>query len=131
MATKESLIGELQFLSDKLSERSRVIAAGVLAIWWASLVGDKSPPHLTAIVLLGPAICAAISILLDLLQYLVAYEASVFALRRLERENATEFKFNPRNFLYRIRGFLFTAKQVATIAAICWLIILIAKQISQ
>jgi hypothetical protein len=126
---KDTLIAELQFVSDRLSERSRLIAAGVIAIWWATLVGDKAPPHLTAKDLLPPVICASVSILADLLQYVVAYVHNQSALRTLEKMGAAEFVFDTRNLGYKARSFLFALKQVAALVAIGWLIVIIARQL--
>ena len=129
MAKKADLLAELQFLSDKLSERSRTIAAGVIAVWWATLVGDKAPSGLSPLVLLGPAICAAVSVLLDVLQYVVAYFQNWYALNHLEQAKATEFQFNKGHPFFIIRNALFFAKQIAAIAAVCWLISLLARRL--
>jgi hypothetical protein len=130
MATKDDLIKELQFFSDKLSERSRVIAGGVIATWWALLVGDKVPTKLAPATLVGPVICAAIPILADLLQYAVSYIHSLLALRSLEREKVKEFQFNRRTIVYRTRNVLFVVKLVAALLSIAWLILVVAEQFS-
>jgi hypothetical protein len=58
MATRNDVIQELQFFSDKLSDRSRTIAAGVIATWWALLIGDHTPTPLAAKLFIGPVIWA-------------------------------------------------------------------------
>jgi hypothetical protein len=128
MAKKADLIAELQFLSDKLSERSRVISAGVIAVWWATIVGEKAPSGLDPKILLGPVICAAISILLDVVQYVVAYLQNSFALSHLERSKASEFQFDKSNPLFKARNALFVAKQVAVVLAVCWLIYILSRR---
>jgi hypothetical protein len=106
MAKKADLLAELQFLSDKLSEKSRAIAAGVIAVWWATLIGEKAPSGLSAVSVLGPAICAAASILLEVLQYVVAYFQNSYALSYLERAKATEFQFNKGHAFYPHGGLI-------------------------
>jgi hypothetical protein len=128
MVTKPELIQELNFLSDKLSERSRAIAAGVIAIWWAALMGDKTPNGLVANALIGPVIAAATSIALDVLQYVVGYTLSRYVLDRIEREKLSEFKLNKNGFLFKLRELLFLAKQFAAMAAIIWLIIILVRK---
>ena len=81
--------------------------------WWATIVGShEAPQGLSPKALLAPAICAAISILLDVLQYIVAYLQNFFALRELERMGIDEFKFNPDNPYAIGRTGLFYAKQL-------------------
>jgi hypothetical protein len=129
MATKADLITELQFLSDKLSERSRVVAGGVIAIWWATLVGDKAPQGLSVKAFLGPAICAACSLLLDVMQYAIGYLQNSLALNHLERKRGNEFKFNKDSPFFKARNGLFIAKQVAAVSAVCWLIYILFRQL--
>jgi hypothetical protein len=41
MATKEKIIEDLNFVSNRISSQVRSIALGVIAIVWALLVGEK------------------------------------------------------------------------------------------
>jgi hypothetical protein len=130
MVDKTGLISELQFLSDKLSDRSRVIAGGIIAIWWATLVGEKTPPMgLNATALLGPVVCAALTILFDVLQYVVGYLQYFFALRQLERGVATDYKFDKGDPFVRTRTGLFVVKQIAAVSAACWLIAILLRRL--
>jgi hypothetical protein len=129
MATKADLITELQILSDKLSERSRVVAGGVIAIWWATLAGDKAPQGLSMRALLGPAICAACSLLLDVMQYATGYLQNALALNHSERIQGNEFKFNKGSPFLKARTGLWIGKQVAAVLAVCWLIYILSRQL--
>jgi len=128
VATENDLIQELNFLSDKLSERTRVISAGVIAIWWATIVGDKSPPALDRNTLLGPVIAAGIALFLDVLQYVAGYWLNWLALRGLTQSGAKEFEYDTGNPLYKLRQVLFIAKQIAAIISICWLIVIVFRK---
>jgi hypothetical protein len=101
---------------------------GDFSISLATLIGEKAPSGLSAVSVLGPAICAAASILLDVLQYVVAYFQNSYALSRLERAKATEFQFNKGHAFFRMRTSLFFAKQIAAVAAVCWLILILARR---
>lgn len=128
MANVKELIQELNFLSDKLSERVRVISAGVIAIWWATLIGDKVPPGVDAKALLGPVIAAAISLLIDVLQYLIGYYHNRYALHFLEKSGDTDFKYNSKALIYKSREFLFALKLATTIVATMWLISILVRK---
>jgi len=130
MTTSLELRKELKKLSETLSQRTRAISTVVIAIWWATLVGEKVPSGLNGKALLGAALCAAISFVLDLFQYMVGYRETKLAFDDLEHKKLKDYKFDPGKLLYRLRSFLFYSKQVAAIVAVVWLIIVLIRQIS-
>lgn len=128
MASINEIVEELNFLSETLSERTRVLSVGIIAIWWTTLIGGRGPPGLGENALLGPAICAAVSALLDVLQYAAGYLQSYLALYRLEKLGLSEVQYDRHSLLFRLREFLFLAKQVAALAAIAWLILILFRK---
>jgi hypothetical protein len=125
--TKDDLIKELQFHSDKLSERSRVISGGVIAIWWALIVGDKTPARLTPTMFIIPVVLAALCIMMDFLQYVVSYFHSLAALRVLEKQASDRFSYNTNNLVYRARSSLFYVKLIFALASISWFCVALAR----
>jgi hypothetical protein len=126
-ATKDELIKELLFYSDKLSERSRVVSGGVIATWWALLVSDKTPAKLTPTLFVFPVMCAALCILVDFLQYIVSYLHSLAALKSLEKQGGATFSYNTKTPAYKARAGLFYIKLILALTSISWFCVLLAR----
>jgi hypothetical protein len=129
MASKADLFKDLDFLSEKLSDSSRKIAFGILAIWWALLIGDKHPPNLTSQSILGPIALATLSIFADFSQYAISYFYGTRLLRELEKSGSETFQFDRTTILYRARASLFFCKHLFAGAAIAWFVVLIVRAI--
>ena len=127
MASKETLIDELNFLSDKVSDRSRTVSAVVIAIWWAALVGEKSYSKLPADMILMPAALGVASLLFDFLQYIIGYLKNQELLKRIEATNETTVTWETTSLSYQLRGFLFYAKVLCAVGAMAWLVLLIGQ----
>ena len=94
MASKEEILKEIDFLSDRLSTQVRTVAISVIAVAWLFLIGGKDapilpvPPSRTLILLAGGFALAAL--LIDYFQYLM----DVFYLLNLvEMLNSLNFQF--------------------------------------
>ena len=122
MATKADLIKDLDYLSEKVGERTRTISLAIIAIWWAILIGKDAIKGLPASDMMGPACLAALSILSDFLQYAFAYLAYRGALYKVEKKKLEEFKFNLKSCRYRARQSLFYMKQIFMVAGLSWFI---------
>jgi hypothetical protein len=133
MPTQEKAIEELGALSGQVSERTRTIAGGIIAIWWALLVGDSSDrlsDKLQA-ALIAPVVLAGSALLFDFLQYLSGYLMTLKAFRaaeKLNQPNATppvkpDVRYDPNHLLFQFRTALFFAKLIAAALAMGWLLV--------
>jgi hypothetical protein len=122
MASKTDLFKDLDFLTEQVSDRSLKVAFGLIAIWWAILIGDKHPPGLTTQMMLGPVALATLSILSDFCQYTVSYAASATLLHGLEESRTETFQYDRTAISYRARVAMFYGKQALAGAALIWFI---------
>jgi hypothetical protein len=118
--TKDTVV-ELQWLSDRLSAQVRTVAIGVLAVTWALLISPLKSAPIDQRALLWVALLALLTLLADLMQYVVAY----LYIRRhhihLVRDQIEE-DYDTTALLYRARRWLFWSKQVLAAASFLALI---------
>jgi hypothetical protein len=125
----KDIYDDLNFATDRLSTQVRTLVLGILALVWAFLSGNKDvlPLRLGAskepLVLIG-AICI-LTLVLDLLQYMCLYVSANQVRQRAEAANDDTAEYDERGGIRRIQRFLFWAKQVTTLGAAVWLLILI------
>lgn len=130
MATFDKINEEAAFLSNRLSEQTRTIAVGVLALVWIFVAaGDKPPIEVPPGrgVLVAAASLAIGSMLLDYMQYLFGYLATRRVLDEAERSLAKEAQFNYESTFYKARGWFFWGKQGACVAAVLLLLWAVVK----
>lgn len=125
VATKATLLGDLDYLSTTVGERSRVIAFALIATWWAALIGKDSVPGLTAHALIGPVLFASAAIFCDFAQYAFSYLFAAHQLAVLERSGAEEYAYDKTALPYRIRLALFYLKQLCMLAGLGWFIVIL------
>lgn len=122
----ENVYRDLDRVTDRISQQTRTIAVGVLALVWLFLAGgDKAPvlPHrinLAVLLLTGGA--ALLALVCDYVQYLAAYWNSYRLKEEAERENIEKVEYDSAAWLYRIRTWAFRAKQVLTLATVTLLL---------
>jgi hypothetical protein len=122
--TKDTL-AELQWLSDRLSAQVRAIALAVLAVAWALIFSQPANLTVSTRSLLWVCVIALLTLIADLLQYVVGYINT----RRHHREvlrTKVDQGYDPDEPLYRARRFLFWAKQVlagASFIALVWVLL--------
>jgi hypothetical protein len=113
---------DLDRVTDRISQQTRTIAVGVLALVWLFLAGgDKAPvlPHkVNLVVLLLTGGAALMALVFDYLQYLAAYWDSRKLKEEAEREGSKEVEYDCSTRLYRARTFSFRAKQVLTLLSV-------------
>jgi hypothetical protein len=110
-------------LSGQLSERTRTVSGGIIAIWWAVLVGETNDTSsYLSKALLVPVLLSGLSILLDFCQYFVGYQMTRDESRAAELAEARSFKYDRNSFRYRLRDNLFYVKQVVMAVALVWLL---------
>ena len=123
MAKKADLIKDLDYLSEKVSERTRVMALAIIAIWWGALVGKETMNGFSPNVMTGPLCLAALSILSDFMQYSMIYLANRRLLHNLEREKLDEFSYDTKSIPYKLRNLLFYLKQIFMAVGLAWFIV--------
>lgn len=119
---QDAVIQQKQFVTSKVSETSRFIGFGLLAVFYtASISTDQfavevlnSNPWLAH--LFGA--CGALTILFDYIQYVAGERAAERALRRSD-DGQNTFLYNKRWWQYRLREFSYRAKQVLALAGSC------------
>ncbi len=124
--TVKDLVTELQYLSDRLSTQVRTIALAVLALVWLFLAGGKDAPTLTRYpprwCLLVVAALALMAMMCDHLQYVSGYVSSKRTLDEAERKEKAKTDFDYTSWPYRLRVWMFWAKQALTFAAVATLV---------
>jgi len=116
-STKET-VAELQWLSDRISSQVRAIAIGVLAVAWAVLL---SPPKDLPISPAAMLWVALVTLVADLLQYVLGYINTRRHHQHLLRENIEE-GYDASVPLYRARIGCFWGKQLLAAGAFVGLV---------
>ena len=131
MASKKDIQADIDFLSDRISTQVRTIALSVIAIAWLFLVGGKDAPILRVppshAVLLWAGALSFGALVVDYLQYLMGYLDGRRVLRKGERENVAEFRYDYTSATYRLRAYFYWGKQVLVIAGVVALAFAIGK----
>ena len=114
MATKDKILDDLNFVTDRISTQVRTLALGVLAFIWGIIISDsqmaKSISEPLSAQLLGIAGGALLTMLLDFLQYIAAYKSTVRVLAAIEKVGASEGTYDYRSWEFRLRRFFFWSK---------------------
>ncbi|MCZ8158381.1 MAG: hypothetical protein O9256_00560 [Rhizobiaceae bacterium] len=122
MLSKAELRQELQNLSSRISETTRTISLGVLALVWLFLAGGGDKPVLRADpdsdLLVVSGLCVLLSLLADYLQYLFGYWDTRNVFARMEKEHQETAQYDSTGLLYRARGFAFKLKQFFAVFAL-------------
>src|SRR5437016_7123714 len=100
-STKETVV-ELQWLSDRISSQVRAIALGVLAVAWAVLLSPPKDLSISSAAMLWVALIALLTLVADLLQYVLGYINTRRHHQHLLRENIEE-GYDASVPLYRAR----------------------------
>ena len=110
-ATKADVSKDLEDMSARISTLVRATAAAVLAISWGFLVTPNERIHVWPWAVLLAMTCAFLALLLDWAHYLVGYLNGCKTWGAMETDEALR-GWTP-DWLYKSRGYLFGAKQVA------------------
>jgi len=130
MPTKEKIIEELNWLSDRISTQVRTISVSLLVITWGLIIGkpeislpfsEELKKHLLVV-----GIIALIAMLGDFLQYFFGYVNTNGLRKKMELEEKTETDYDYNVLTYKLRSFFFWFKQIMIIiACICFLVAII------
>ena len=131
MQTKEKLVEQLDWLTDKISSQVWTLNLGTLATTWSLLIASGSVEKLR----IGPAnaifimaLCI-VAMLFELGQYFAGYRNALSILDRLESSGQTEFEYDKSAPLYVLRKWLFCGKIALTLFAALWLVVILARKL--
>lgn len=129
MASKEDIIKEMDFLSDRISTQVRTVALGLLGITWGLLIG-KSEVAVQIATSTGKNLMAIggiaiLAMFLDFLQYFFGYWYTHSLFKDMEKENKEEAKYKYSDARYRLRTCLFWAKQIILMIAVLWFVVVL------
>ncbi|UFZ05535.1 hypothetical protein LQG66_04240 [Bradyrhizobium ontarionense] len=119
---------DLDITTAALTDRSRVISLGIVALCWAFIIGELPKTggiKVPAVNLLGPIFLALCAILSDWLQFLFGYFSSLGTLRAIEADPNAANEYDVSSLRYRLRFAMFYAKQVFCFAAAIWFLLAI------
>jgi hypothetical protein len=126
---------ELDIVTDRISTQVRTITVGVLALVWVFLSGGKDMPAISLVTdkrfLLVIAAMCIVTLVVDLAQYQVGYWLTNRIRKAAERVNQTEAAYDQLDWRYRLRIWLFWAKQVLSLAAAFLLMIVLAYSVAR
>jgi hypothetical protein len=121
MPALESIIKELEFLSDRLSSQARAIAIGLLALSWTILVGESTTLRSLAdnlrSRLLIVSVLAISALIFDFLQYLFGYVGVNQTRKKAEKARASSMEYSYETLPWRFRIVSFWIKLLLTLAA--------------
>jgi hypothetical protein len=122
MASIELIRGDLDSMSERISESSRTISLGVLALVWLFIAGGDETPILSitpsqALLMVSGAL-VLLSLLSDYLQYFFGYLNSKDVLAEAEASTEKEAKYQTDSKLYQARALAFWLKQVLSVGAL-------------
>lgn len=131
MITRDRIIQDLDWITDRLSTQVRTVALGVLALAWGLLLGDKDSSkadmlHLKWHLMVIGGFCVLV-LVLDYLQYLAGYTSTRGVFRAMEAANTDKGQYDSKKFSYRLRQGLFALKQWALAVAIAWMCVTLGR----
>jgi hypothetical protein len=131
MATKNEIIAELGFVTDRLSAQVRTTALGALALSWGLLIGEsETARELTAHLkwhLVGVGAAAVLALFCDFLQYVAGYVTTLSTYRQMQKAKETEWSYAEHSLFFRLRMLFFYAKIVVLSVTIFWLLTVLGR----
>ncbi len=129
MPNLQSIIDELQSLSDRVSTQVRTITIGLLAVSWTILVGESTAlrslsAELRPKLLIVISLCVG-TLVIDFLQYVCGYILVDKTRKEVEAAGKQSGEYDYRSPFWIMRTGFFWLKQVATLVAAVWFITLL------
>ena len=126
MATKEDVLKELNWVTEKISSLVWTVNLSTLATTWSLLIGSASIPTQYRLQR-GEAepilLCSLLALICEMSQFVAAYVNNRQALHIIERDHVEDFRYNPKAWSYRLRLLFFYLKIILTFAAALILVI--------
>jgi hypothetical protein len=132
MAPKETLIKNLDWITEKISNQVWTLNLGTLGTTWSLLIATSAPNtiHFTLSNALPIMILCLISLICEMAQYLSAYLMDRSILKTIEALGRDEFRYDTDSLLYRLRLIFFWSKIALTILSALILIFMLAIKFS-
>ena len=130
-ATIGKMCEDVDVTSQILSERSRVIAVGIVGIWWSAHWGEETGhiPQQIGDALKWPAFLSIAVLILDFLQYVAGYTETFRLHRATEKAGHDSAPIDSRALLYRARMWCFIGKLIVLGTAAVWFIVVVGVTI--
>jgi hypothetical protein len=133
MRSKDKLLEDLDWLTDKISSAVWKLSVGTLGTTWSLLIASGSIPERLRfgnreaypILLL-----CILAMMFDMIQYLAAYRDADRIRRRIEASRLTEFEYDESTFLYKLRKWSFCIKIVLTVAGTIVLLVTLFRKLT-
>ncbi|MEL6999248.1 MAG: hypothetical protein ACFB03_12225 [Paracoccaceae bacterium] len=123
MPNKNEVIENLNWVTERISDRVWTVSVGVIAVSLSYIVesaSGKSAPFLQPQQVAIPAVLALLALLSDLVQYVLANRQNIALLRRMEAEGVDEMRF-PKDWMRAGRSAAFSAKFGFCLIAVLWI----------
>lgn len=128
----ENLRKDLTAVSAMLSERSRTIALGIVAIWWTSEWSKAAEGPIAQAIdgeaLLWPAFLGIVCLAFDFLQYLFGYWNTYIVNRGMEKSGQVSATMSRKAPLYLLRMAAFYIKMAVVAVAVVWFVYIVAHK---
>ena len=127
MPTIKEAIEDLNWQTERLSNRVWTICAGVIALSLTYIVESMKTdgvPFLLPRQVAIPAAIALAALFLDLLQYFAADQQTRSLLARMEKDDVQSLSYDKFDAMYRLRNLAYYGKIVLGLAAAIWMILL-------
>lgn len=130
MPSKDDLIEELNWISDRVSERVWTISIGVLVFCLTFVVESigAQDAFLEPRQVVAPIVLALSAVVFDLLQYLTAYKLSRDHYARMKAEQKSSMPFDYGSWVFKARVVCFRFKILFCMLAAIWLIVVVSKR---
>jgi hypothetical protein len=130
IGNREAILERRNNASARVSETTRLIGLGLLAIFYAIISGSDAYsvemranwPQLLRLM----ALCGVLAVLLDYLHYVFGYFTTDRALDRTDEPNS----YDQAWATYRLEHVCFWTKQASALAGCCFLIFLVGQSFS-
>ena len=132
MPTKTDVIKNLDWVTERVSNRVWSVSVGVLATALAYIIESTKQdgtPFLLPQQVVGPAVVALLALIFDLLQYIAANSQDRALLRRMEKQNVTQLPYDSKSFWYTIRNTAYWVKIIFCFISVLWIVFLSIKRI--
>lgn len=131
MPTKPEVIGQLDFLSDRISTQVRTVSLGVLALTWGLLIGESESARALSrqwkTNLIGIGGTAIVAMFLDFLQYAAGFRDNFKLRAKMNEASLTEADYDEKALTWRLRLLFFRAKQWVLAFAVLWLLYVLSR----
>ena len=124
MPSKADLINDLDWITNRISDRVWVTSVGVLSFCLAFIVesiGAEKEGFLLPVQVIAPIVLALAALVFDLLQYLAGYKVSRDLLTKMEAQELSSMQFDRGHWASKSRKFFYGAKITLCIVSACWL----------